>query len=182
MAPLMNDHAVLASNDKTKLCYYGVRKCESLEGPAIFLNWTDCKFFVGSEKADNIEFQSFERLVDAATYVMFQQGAVGNLVPAVVREQVQRAAGNRIPAIDREQLQNYDDNDDRQERLVRLKLARLKEIDDQANKPDNVSEDSSESPSNATSELQLSKGRRRSTQEFPIAVSGDGGGVAWKRS
>jgi hypothetical protein len=73
MALMMNDHA----DDKPKL-YYGVRRCKSLEGPAIFLNWADCKFFVGSEKDDNIEFQSFERIVDAASYVTFQQETAAN--------------------------------------------------------------------------------------------------------
>jgi hypothetical protein len=73
MALMMNDHA----DDKPKL-YYGVRKCESLEGPAIFLSWADCKFFVGSEKDDNIEFQSFETIVDAASYVTFQQETAAN--------------------------------------------------------------------------------------------------------
>jgi hypothetical protein len=72
MAPLMNDHTNLASTDKPKL-YYGVRKCDSLEGPAIFLNWKDCKLFVGSEKDDTIEYQSFERIADATRYVTFQQ-------------------------------------------------------------------------------------------------------------
>jgi hypothetical protein len=70
---MMNDHA----DDKPKL-YDGVRKCESLEGPAIFLNWTDCKFIVGSEKDDNIKFQYFERILDAASYVTFQQETVAN--------------------------------------------------------------------------------------------------------
>jgi hypothetical protein len=79
---MMNDHADSASNDKPKL-YYGVRKCDSLEGPAIFLNWTDCKFFVGSEKDDNIEYQSFERIVDAASYVTFQQLEEANERPNV---------------------------------------------------------------------------------------------------
>jgi hypothetical protein len=78
---MMNDQA----DDKPKL-YYGVRKCDSLEGPAIFLNWEDCKFFVGSEKDDNIEFQSFERIVDAASYVTFQQGAA-NDIPATTPQQ-----------------------------------------------------------------------------------------------
>jgi hypothetical protein len=83
MAPaLMNDHA----DDKPKL-YYGVRKCESLEGPAIFLNWEDCKFFVGSEKDDNIEFQSFERIVDAASYVTFQQEAAANDIHPITPQQ-----------------------------------------------------------------------------------------------
>jgi hypothetical protein len=165
MAPMMNDHADLASNDKPKpKLFYGVRKCESLEGPAIFLNWTDCKFFVGSEKDDNIEFQSFERLADAATYVTFQQEAAVYDVPAIDREQLQA------------KLQDYDDNDDRQERL-----ARLKEIADEAPKPDNVSEDSSSESPNAGGELPDSRGK--STEDFPIVVSdGGGGGVAWKRS
>jgi hypothetical protein len=82
METLMNDHADSASNDKPKL-YYGVRKCDSLEGPAIFLNWSDCKFFVGSEKYDNIEYQSFERIVDAASYVTFQKVAAANNRPAI---------------------------------------------------------------------------------------------------
>ena len=50
------------SNNKPKL-YFGVRKCESLECPAIFLKWTGCKCFVGSEKdGGNIEYQLFARI------------------------------------------------------------------------------------------------------------------------
>jgi hypothetical protein len=86
MTYLMNDHADVrssASNDNPPKLYYGVRKCDSLEGPAIFLNWTDCEFFVGSEKYDNVEYQSFDKLLDAASYVTFQQVAAANDRPDV---------------------------------------------------------------------------------------------------
>ena len=69
----MNGRAELMSVDKPNKLYYGIRKCDSLKDPAILLSWTDCKFFVGTERDDNIEYQTFERIFDAVRYVTFQQ-------------------------------------------------------------------------------------------------------------
>jgi hypothetical protein len=85
MARLHDGGQVPSSGEKPpiqKKLYYGVKKCYSLKGPAIFLNWTDCKFFVGTENDDNIEYQSFDKAVDATNYMTFQQGV--NASPGVV--------------------------------------------------------------------------------------------------
>jgi hypothetical protein len=44
----------------------------SLKDPAIFLNWQDCKFFVGTKKDDQIQCQLFDKIADAAKCVTFQ--------------------------------------------------------------------------------------------------------------
>ena len=63
----MKVRAGLTCIEKSQL-FYRIRKCDSLEGPAIFWDWTGCKFFVGTKKDDSIEFQILERIVNAASY------------------------------------------------------------------------------------------------------------------
>jgi hypothetical protein len=65
-------HGLTSKDDKPPQVCCGVRKCHSLKDAAIFLNWQDCKFFVGTEKDDQIEHQLFDKIADGGNYVTFQ--------------------------------------------------------------------------------------------------------------
>jgi hypothetical protein len=53
-----------------KYAFYVIRECDSLHGPALFLSWKDCSFYLDPDENDGpVEFKEFEILQAAFDYI-----------------------------------------------------------------------------------------------------------------
>jgi hypothetical protein len=61
--------SVAASTTEPSIKYYAVRKCDSLDAPAVFLSWKDCSFYFDDESPQEVEYEIFKDLAGAFQYI-----------------------------------------------------------------------------------------------------------------
>ena len=78
--------------------YHTIRRADSLNAPAIFMAWSDCKFCLDQASSESVEYQSFHFMSEAMQYINEYYSAAANSSALRLEE----------PSADGEENQDYE--------------------------------------------------------------------------
>jgi hypothetical protein len=62
------DRRVVKTESSAPSKYYAIRRCDSLQSPAIFSAWDDCSFYIDANENETVDFRAHDTLIKALSY------------------------------------------------------------------------------------------------------------------